>query len=108
MTRLYRAHCLTYDDDVTAAVAVMVEAVAPLTDQQCQGIILFFAAAHGKIRCTCSPSTCGASSTVWGPPSVPSRPLNRGETAHAHSARLYTRNAGDFLGVDTLVEIVPV
>lgn len=29
-------------------------------------------------------------------------------TAHAHSARLYTRNAGDFLGADTLVEIVPV
>jgi toxin FitB len=29
-------------------------------------------------------------------------------TAHAHSARLYTRNAGDFIGADTLVEIVPV
>ncbi|HEU0127457.1 MAG TPA: type II toxin-antitoxin system VapC family toxin [Pseudonocardiaceae bacterium] len=29
-------------------------------------------------------------------------------TAHAHSARLYTRNASDFIGADTLVEIVPV
>jgi predicted nucleic acid-binding protein len=29
-------------------------------------------------------------------------------TAHAHSARLYTRNADDFLGADTVVEIVPV
>lgn len=29
-------------------------------------------------------------------------------TAHAHSARLYTRNAGDFIGADKLVEIVPV
>ncbi len=29
-------------------------------------------------------------------------------TAHAHSARVYTRNAGDFVGADTLVEIVSV
>ncbi|TWP36968.1 type II toxin-antitoxin system VapC family toxin [Leekyejoonella antrihumi] len=29
-------------------------------------------------------------------------------TAHAHSARVYTRNAKDFLGVDSLVEIVAV
>ncbi len=29
-------------------------------------------------------------------------------TAHAHSARLYTRNASDFVGADTLVDIVPV
>lgn len=29
-------------------------------------------------------------------------------TAHAHSARLYTRNAGDFDGLDGLVEIVAV
>lgn len=29
-------------------------------------------------------------------------------TAHAHSARVYTRNASDFVGVDRLVEIVPV
>lgn len=29
-------------------------------------------------------------------------------TAHAHSARLYTRNAGDFVGVDNLIEVVPV
>lgn len=27
-------------------------------------------------------------------------------TAHAHSARLYTRNPGDFIGVDKHVEIV--
>ena len=27
-------------------------------------------------------------------------------TAHAHSARLYTRNPGDFVGVDKHVEIV--
>ena len=27
-------------------------------------------------------------------------------TAHAHSARLYTRNAADFLGLEDLVEIV--
>lgn len=29
-------------------------------------------------------------------------------TAHAHSARLYTRNAGDFLGLEGLVEVVTV
>lgn len=29
-------------------------------------------------------------------------------TAHAHSARVYTRNAKDFVGVDDLVEIVAV
>lgn len=29
-------------------------------------------------------------------------------TAHAHSARVYTRNAKDFLGADHLVEVVPV
>lgn len=29
-------------------------------------------------------------------------------TAHAHSARVYTRNAKDFLGADHLVEVVSV
>jgi len=29
-------------------------------------------------------------------------------TAHAHSARLYTRNAGDLAGIEHLVEIVAV
>ncbi len=29
-------------------------------------------------------------------------------TAHAHSARLYTRNAADLAGLERLVEIVPV
>jgi predicted nucleic acid-binding protein len=29
-------------------------------------------------------------------------------TAHAHSARLYTRNASDFVGADRLVEVVSV
>lgn len=29
-------------------------------------------------------------------------------TAHAHSARLYTRNAGDFTGLDDLVEVVSI
>lgn len=29
-------------------------------------------------------------------------------TAHAHSARVYTRNAKDFVGADSLVEIVAV
>jgi predicted nucleic acid-binding protein len=29
-------------------------------------------------------------------------------TAHAHSARLYTRNAADLAGLENLVEIVPV
>lgn len=29
-------------------------------------------------------------------------------TAHAHSARLYTRNAGDLVGADTLVEVIAV
>lgn len=29
-------------------------------------------------------------------------------TAHAHSARVYTRNAGDLVGIEHLVEIVPV
>ncbi len=29
-------------------------------------------------------------------------------TAHAHGARLYTRNAGDLVGIEHLVDIVPV
>jgi predicted nucleic acid-binding protein len=29
-------------------------------------------------------------------------------TAHAHSARLYTRNPADFAGLEDLVEVVPV
>jgi predicted nucleic acid-binding protein len=29
-------------------------------------------------------------------------------TAHAHAARLYTRNADDFDGLDDLVDVVPV
>ncbi len=29
-------------------------------------------------------------------------------TAHAHSARLYTRNSGDLAGIENLIEIVPV
>lgn len=29
-------------------------------------------------------------------------------TAHAHSARVYTRNAQDFVGADDLVDIVAV
>lgn len=29
-------------------------------------------------------------------------------TAHAHAARLYTRNAGDLAGVEHLIEIVPI
>ena len=29
-------------------------------------------------------------------------------TAHAHSARLYTRNASDLVGADSLIEVVPV
>jgi predicted nucleic acid-binding protein len=29
-------------------------------------------------------------------------------TAHAHGARLYTRNAGDLVGLDHLLEIVEV
>lgn len=29
-------------------------------------------------------------------------------TAHAHGARLYTRNADDLLGLENLLEIVPV
>ena len=29
-------------------------------------------------------------------------------TAHAHDARLYTRNASDLTGADELVEVVPV
>jgi hypothetical protein len=29
-------------------------------------------------------------------------------TAHAHSARLYTRNIADFVGLDNLVEVVEV
>lgn len=29
-------------------------------------------------------------------------------TAHAYGARLYTRNAGDLVGLEDLVEIVPV
>lgn len=29
-------------------------------------------------------------------------------TAHAHAARLHTRNAGDLVGLDELIEVVPV
>lgn len=29
-------------------------------------------------------------------------------TAHAHSARLYTRNPDDFRGLDDLIDVVPV
>jgi hypothetical protein len=29
-------------------------------------------------------------------------------TAHAHDARLYTRNASDLVGLEKLVEIIPV
>ncbi|KAA0021589.1 type II toxin-antitoxin system VapC family toxin [Antrihabitans cavernicola] len=29
-------------------------------------------------------------------------------TAHAHSARLYTRNAADFVGLEDLVEVIAV
>jgi predicted nucleic acid-binding protein len=29
-------------------------------------------------------------------------------TAHAHGARLYTRNADDLIGADDLIEVVPV
>ena len=29
-------------------------------------------------------------------------------TAHAHSARLYTRDSGDLAGIEHLIEIVPV
>ncbi len=29
-------------------------------------------------------------------------------TAHAHDARLYTRNADDFAGLDDLIEVVSV
>lgn len=29
-------------------------------------------------------------------------------TAHAHSARLYTRNPGDLVGIEGLIEVVPV
>jgi predicted nucleic acid-binding protein len=29
-------------------------------------------------------------------------------TAHAHSARLYTNNAGDLAGIEHLIEIIPV
>ncbi len=29
-------------------------------------------------------------------------------TAHAHAARLYTRNPADFTGADQLVEVVPI
>jgi toxin FitB len=29
-------------------------------------------------------------------------------TAHAHSARLYTRNAGDLVGLEHLIDIAPV
>lgn len=29
-------------------------------------------------------------------------------TAHAHGARLYTRNANDFVGLEKLVEVVPI
>ncbi len=29
-------------------------------------------------------------------------------TAHAHSARVYTRNPSDFAGADSLVDVIPV
>jgi predicted nucleic acid-binding protein len=41
-------------------------------------------------------------------PRAPSMDLLIAATAHAHSARLYTRNAGDFDGLDDLVDVVTV
>jgi predicted nucleic acid-binding protein len=39
-----------------------------------------------------------------------SRPMDLliAATAHAHAARLYTRNAGDLVGIEHLIEIVSV
>ncbi len=39
MIHLDRANCLAHDGDVTGAVAIVVQAATPLTDQQRQGII---------------------------------------------------------------------
>jgi toxin FitB len=41
-------------------------------------------------------------------PRARSRDLLIAATAHAHGARLYTRNAGDLRGADDLLEIVAV
>jgi predicted nucleic acid-binding protein len=41
-----------------------------------------------------------------GRPRARSMDLLIAATAHAHSARLYTRNAADFVGLEDLVEIV--
>jgi predicted nucleic acid-binding protein len=42
------------------------------------------------------------------PPRARTMDLMIAATAHAHSARVYTRNAADFAGMDDLVEVVPV
>ena len=39
-------------------------------------------------------------------PRARSRDLLIAATAHAHSARLYTRNAADFVGLEGLVEVI--
>ncbi|MDK3255225.1 type II toxin-antitoxin system VapC family toxin [Blastococcus capsensis] len=41
-------------------------------------------------------------------PRAPAMDLLIAATAHAHGARLYTRNAGDLTGLDELLEVVPV
>ena len=41
-------------------------------------------------------------------PRSPTMDLLIAATAHAHSARLYTRNAGHLTGLEHLVDIVPV
>jgi toxin FitB len=45
---------------------------------------------------------------VGRPPRARSMDLLIAATAHAHSARLYTRNLDDFQGLDDLVDIVAV
>jgi predicted nucleic acid-binding protein len=56
------------------------------------------AASHGELA---------AAVVVAGrPPPMRALDLLIGATAHAHSARLYTRHAGDFVGLERYVEIV--
>ena len=42
------------------------------------------------------------------PPRARTMDLLIAATAHAHSARVYTRNPSDFVGVDGLVEVIAV
>lgn len=56
----------------------------------------------------CGMSGCNAVADAGRQPRARSMDLLIAATAHAHAARLYTRNAADFRGLDDLVEVITV